>query len=189
MTTPFINLADATDAHWEAVRQYKAQHPRDPAAPVLALLKSLDGCSAEGLPIDPDQHSLQTASRILRDGGDDELIVVGLLHDVGDFIAEKNHGELAATILRPYVSEASVWLMEHHAAFQGFYFWHQFGMDRHTRERWRGHPHYERTARFCHDYDQCSFDPSYDTLPIDAFEPALRRVLARAPRHGDEVVL
>lgn len=185
----FINLADATDAHWEAVRQYKALNRRDPAEPVLALLRSLDGSSPEGLPIDAYRHSLQTATRILCDRGDDESVVVGLLHDIGDFVAERNHGELAATILRPYIAEANVWLLEHHAVFQGYYFWHQFGADRHARDRWRGHPHFEHTARFCEDYDQASFDPGYDTLPLAAFEPALRRVLSRTPRHGDGVVL
>ncbi|MGH7749616.1 MAG: phosphohydrolase, partial [Candidatus Dormibacteria bacterium] len=31
-------------------------------------------------------------------------------------------------------------------------------------------------------YDQGSFDPDYETLPLTAFEPMLRRVLARPKR-------
>ena len=43
-----------------------------------------------------------------------------------------------------------------------------------------------RIAEFCALYDQCSFDPDYDTLPIAYFEPMLRRIFA-APKwteHG-----
>jgi predicted HD phosphohydrolase len=47
------------------------------------------------------------------------------------------------------------------------------------RERHRGHPHFEYCAQFCHLYDQASFDPDYDTMPLSAFEPMLRRVVER----------
>jgi predicted HD phosphohydrolase len=40
---------------------------------------------------------------------------------------------------------------------------------------------FERTALFCERYDQNSFDPNYDTLPVAAFMPMVRRILARAP--------
>jgi predicted HD phosphohydrolase len=40
---------------------------------------------------------------------------------------------------------------------------------------------FEATAAFCEKWDQNSFDPDYDTLPFKAFEPALRRIFARAP--------
>jgi len=43
---------------------------------------------------------------------------------------------------------------------------------------------FERTAQFCERWDQCSFDPNYDTMPITAFEPMVRRLFARAPFGG-----
>ena len=51
----------------------------------------------------------------------------------------------------------------------------------HAREKFRGHPYFERTAEFCHNWDQESFDPNYDTLPLDFFEPMVRRIFDRQP--------
>lgn len=49
------------------------------------------------------------------------------------------------------------------------------------RDRFRDHPWFRDCAEFCEKYDQNSFDPGYDTLPLETFEPALRSVFA-APR-------
>ena len=88
-----------------------------------------------------------------------------------------------ASVLKPYVSEANHWMMDKHGVFQGYYFFHHIGLDRDMREQFRGHPHFEYTAQFCHLYDQNSFDPGYDSMPLDAFEPMLRRVL-ETPRRS-----
>jgi hypothetical protein len=32
-------------------------------------------------------------------------------------------------------------------------------------------------AQFCHLYEQSSFEPAYDAMPLEAFEPMLRRVV------------
>ncbi len=148
---------------------------------VLGLLKALQGPTL-GYKIDRYQHSLQTATRAVRDGADEETQVVALLHDIGDSIAPDNHSALAATVLRPFVSEENHWLVKHHGVFQGYYSWHLQGGDRDARERYRGHPSFEATADFCERWDQRSFDPDYDTLPLEAFEPAVRRLFAKEPR-------
>ena len=74
-------------------------------------------------------------------------------------------------------------MVDKHAVFQGYYFFHHVGLDRDARDEYLGHPWYDRTASFCHEYDQPSFDPSYDTLPLEHFEPALRQLLA-SPRRS-----
>jgi hypothetical protein len=51
-----------------------------------------------------------------------------------------------------------------------------------TREQFRGHPDFEYTAQFCHLYDQNAFDPGYGSMPLGAFEPMRRRVLAAPKR-------
>jgi len=108
-------------------------------------------------------------------------VVCALLHDIGDLLAPENHSELAASILRPYVSDDNYWLVKHHGIFQGYYFFHHIGLDRDERERYRGHPMFEKTALFCQNYDQNSFDPTYDTAPIQAFEPMVRRLFDKPP--------
>jgi predicted HD phosphohydrolase len=72
-------------------------------------------------------------------------------------------------------------MVEQHAVFQGYYFFHHLGMDRNLREQFRAHPGFERTARFCERYDAPAFDPAAETLPLDVFEPMVRRLFA-APR-------
>ncbi len=105
------------------------------------------------------------------------------MHDIGDILMPANHAELGATILRPYVSEANHWMMAQHGIFQGYYFFHYLGLDRDMREQFKGHLHFEYCAQFCHLCDQNSFDPAYDSMPLQAFEPMLRRV-TEAPKRS-----
>jgi hypothetical protein len=107
---------------------------------------------------------------------------VDVLHDVGDILAPSNHAELGAMILKPYVSEQNYWMMDKHGIFQGYYFFHHLGLDRDMRDEFRGHPSFEYTAQFCHLYDQNSFDPAYESMPLSAFEPMIHRVTAQPKR-------
>jgi hypothetical protein len=43
------------------------------------------------------------------DGADEEMVVAALLHDIGDIVEPYNHGELAAAVLKPFVSECVHW--------------------------------------------------------------------------------
>lgn len=133
------------------------------------------------------EHSLQTATRCLRDGEDEETVVCALVHDVGERMGPANHGEYAAAVLRPYVSDANYWIMKYHPIFQGYYFWHHSGRDRNARDQFRDHPLYDRTVRFCERWDMPSFDPDYDTLPLEFFEPMVLRIFGRDPySHAQE---
>jgi predicted HD phosphohydrolase len=147
---------------------------------VFDQLKTLLG-DPIGYQVDRFEHSLQSASRALRDGRDEPYIVAALLHDIGDTLAPHNHGDIAAGILKPYVGEDVHFIIKNHALFQGYYYWHLDGRDRdrNARERFRGHPHFEATAEFCEKYDQCSFDPNYPTLKLTDFDPIVRRVFAK----------
>ena len=48
---------------------------------------------------------------------------------------------------------------------------------------------FELAAQFADEWDQTSFDPDYDTLPLAHFEPKVREVFASAvivpPKSGD----
>lgn len=106
-------------------------------------------------------------------------MVCAVLHDIGDTLAPMGHAEIAAAILKPYVSEANCWTLKHHAIFQAYYYFHFLGKDRNMRDEFRGHPHFERMVEFCDLYDQNSFEAGFDSMPLEAFEPMLRRVLER----------
>ncbi len=175
-------MDQATEEDWRIIEAHDETSTL--ADRVLEHLRKLEG-EYGGFAVTRFEHSLQTASRAHRDGRDEEYVVCALLHDIGDTLAPDNHAEIAAAILRPYVSERNRWMVAKHALFQGYYYFQHFGMDPNLRDRYRDHPHFDHTAEFCEKYDQVSFDPAYQTLPLDTFVPMLHRVLAK-PR-GDVV--
>lgn len=184
MSAPsFTCFTEARAEDWQNIEKLCDQYERGLADRVLAHLQTLKG-NALGFPVDRYEHSLQAATRALRDGEDEETVVCALLHDIGDDLAPYNHGELAAAILKPYISAENHWMLAKHAIFQGYYFFHHLGRDRHERDKYRDHPAFERTARFCERWDQAAFDPDYDTLPLEAFEPMVRRIFARPSYAG-----
>ena len=177
----FHEMVASTPQDWQRVAA--SFKPFSQALPdrILTHLAELRG-DYGGFAVDRYEHSLQSATRALRDGRDDEFVVCALLHDVGDLLGSFNHADIAAAMLKPFVSERNHWILEHHGIFQGYYFFHHLGLDRNMRDRFRDHPDYGATLEFCERFDQNSFDPHYDTLPIDAFEPMVRRVLAAPKR-------
>ena len=173
----FHAMTEGTQEDWAAIGRVSAPHRGQLAERLLAHLRQLDDEDG-GFAVSRVEHSLQTATRAHRDGRDEEYVICALVHDIGDLLLPSNHAELGATILKPYISEANHWMMDKHGIFQGYYFFHHLGLDREMREQFRGHPHFEYCAQFCHLYDQSSFDPAYESMPLADFEPMLRRVVA-----------
>ena len=180
--TTFTAMRAATREDYQVIGRHTLAFIQGLPDRVLAHLRLLAGDTG-GYAVDRLTHSLQTASRAQRDGQDEEYVVCALLHDIGDTLASTNHADLAATILAPFVSEKNLWIVKQHAIFQGYYFFHHLGLDRDMREQFRDHEWFRDCAAFCEKYDQNSFDPDYDTLPLEAFEAAVRRVFA-APRRS-----
>jgi predicted HD phosphohydrolase len=148
---------------------------------VLDHLRLLDG-DFGGFAVDRLTHSLQTATRAYRANRDDEYVACALLHDIGDTLGPFNHADIAAAIVKPFVSDAHHWMVEQHGLFQGYYFFHYLGLDRDLRDQFAGHPYYDLCAEFCADFDQPAFDPDYPTMGLEEFEPLLRDVLSRPQR-------
>jgi predicted HD phosphohydrolase len=176
----FRHFDEATAEDWVPINAKFEVFQQGIGAQVLAHLNLLAGHDL-GYPIDRYQHSLQTATRALRDGADDETVVCALLHDIGDTLAPLNHGPMAAALLAPYIHPLNAWMVEHHEEFQGWFYAEYCGGNKHARDQYQGHPAYARTALFTDVWDQKAFDPDYDTLPIEAFVPALTRIFAREP--------
>lgn len=177
----FSHMEHGTREDWAAISAEFMPFARALPDRVLAHLQLLDG-DCGGFPIDRLAHSLQTATLAHRDGRDEEYVVCALLHDVGDTLGSFNHPDIAAAILKPFVSAENLWMVEKHGIFQGYYFFHHLGLDRDMRDEFRGHPSFEYTAQFCHLYDQNSFDPAYESMPLSAFEPMIHRVTAQPKR-------
>ena len=186
-TGTFTRMDDATPEQLAVVVQEAETHLMGRVADhLLAQLDTLKGPTL-GYQVDRYEHSLQTASRALRDGARTDMVVAALFHDIGDALAPANHSELAATIVRPYVDEETTWVVGHHGVFQGYHYWHKIGYDRDARDTYRDSPYFEAAAHFCGEWDQQAFDPDYDTLPIESFEPLVREVFSRpASGFGDD---
>ena len=174
----FRSMDEGTADDWATISSHFFPFAGKLADRVLTHLKLLDG-DYGGFPVDRLQHSLQTATRAHRGGEDEPYVVMALLHDIGDTLGSYNHPDIAAAIVKPFVDERLHFITAQHGIFQGYYFFHHLGLDRDLREQFRGHSHFEDTARFCELYDQAAFDPGYDNAPLDFFEPMLRRVFER----------
>jgi predicted HD phosphohydrolase len=176
----FTTMEQSTGEDWGMIMSSFVPFAQKLPDRILSHLELLDG-DYGGFAVDRLAHSLQTATRAHRAGEDEEYVVCALLHDIGDTLGSFNHADIAAAVLKPFVSEANHWMIEKHGIFQGYYFFHHLGMDRNQREKFRGHECFEKTALFCERYDGPAFDPKGEIIPLDFFEPMVRRVFA-APK-------
>ncbi|QYX57337.1 HD domain-containing protein [Roseovarius sp. SCSIO 43702] len=183
----FTRMKDGTKEDYEFLTAHEIDHTKGTAQRLMKALVELDE-GLSGYQITRLGHSVQSATRAWRDGADEDWVVGALLHDIGDIYAPYNHDEYAAAILRPFVREQVAWCVEKHADFQMLYYGHHLeGCDPHKRERHRGHPYFDDCAEFCERWDQASFDPDYDDLPLDFFAPMVEEVFARKP-YDSEVI-
>ncbi|TPX31782.1 hypothetical protein SmJEL517_g04956 [Synchytrium microbalum] len=173
----FNSMVEGTEADWAAIAAHSAPFSAKLPDRVLAHLALLEG-DYGGFPVDRLEHSLQTATRAWEDGKDEEYVVCALLHDIGDTLGSFNHPDIAAAILKPFVSEENLFIVEKHGEFQGYYFFHYLGLDRNMRDKYKDHPFYLKTVEFCFKYDQQAFDPKYKSKPLSFFEPMVRRILS-----------
>ena len=176
----FTQMQHGDKEDYKILEKFEDKYLEGTADRVIRVLKSLD-TSLGGYKVSRLEHSLQTASRALRDKASEEMIVAALLHDIGDEIAPLNHSELAAAVLKPFVNEKTRWIIEKHGLFQSYYYNHHYGKNRNLRDKYKGHEHYEDTINFCHKWDQKSFDPNYDTISLKEFVPLVGRIFSRTP--------
>ena len=177
----FRRMENGTKEDWMVIGSSAVAFNRGLPDRVLAHLGLLAN-DFGGYAVDRLEHSLQTATRAHRDGRDEEYVVCALLHDIGDTLGSFNHADIASAILKPFVSDENLFMVEKHGIFQGYYFFEYLGLDKNMRDRFKGHPLYDYVAEFCAKYDQSSFDPDYESMPLDAFAPMVRRVFARPRR-------
>ena len=182
-TVSFTRMEDGTREEYEFLDRLEDEYKAGLPDRILDSLRKLEH-SLSGYKISRLEHSLQGATRAFRAGEADEMIIAVLLHDIGDDLAPYSHSEMAAAILRPFVSEKIYWIIKHHGVFQMYYYAHHCGGDRNAREMFKDNPWYQDAIDFCHNYDQNCFDPDYDSEPLEFFDPILQRVLSQ-PRVND----
>lgn len=178
MATTFTRMDESTSEQWAVIGAETAKNQGRTADNFLTLLRSLASVT-DGFATDQLTHSLQTATRAERAGADDEVVFASLVHDIGKAVSVPNHPAIAAEMIRPYVRDDVYRMIKHHQDFQGRHYYEYFGGDPNAREQYRGESFFELTEQFADEWDQTSFDPDYDTLPLDHFEPLVREITAR----------
>lgn len=176
-------LDDFRAADWHQLNLQRSIYYADQQAKqALRLLVVGRDDPSFGYQVNNYRHCVQAATLALQDGRDEEYVVMALLHDIGFVACPKTHGEFAAQLLAPYISEANTWLLDRHMYFQAIHCRELEGTDRFVRDRWRGHPAFEATAEFVAKYDQNTISPHLPEAPLTVFEPMVHRVFARPPR-------
>jgi predicted HD phosphohydrolase len=173
----FTRMDQGTDEDFKILKRVHESTLKQLPDRLMGMLNDLSGDQAYNL--NRKDHSLQTATRALRDGANEELIVVALFHDVGEALGPMNHGEIAAAILHPFISENNYNMVKYHGLFQTYFFAAHLGLDPNAREQYKSQPWYQQTVDFCAKYDEVSFDPAYKNEPMSTFEPMVRRLLNR----------
>lgn len=159
----------------KAIAERQSRMPEIIKAMLLQLEEQTDGFAINQL-----AHGLQTATRAERDGASEEMIVAALCHDIGKVISVANHPAIAAEILKPYVTRETYEVIRTHQDFQGRHYYALMGKDPEARRRYESESWYELARKFTDEWDQTSFDPNYDTLPLSHFEQMIERVFTKA---------
>ena len=173
-------MKSGTKDEYLLLDKYEQEYINGTADRILNFMKSLTA-TLEGYKVSRLEHSLQTATRAFQDKVDEEMVVAALLHDIGDELAPLNHSEYAASVLKPFVSKKTHWIIEKQGEFQMYYYAHHLGKNKNQRDKYKGHKYFDACVNFCEKYDQCSFDPNYESYPLEKFEPMVRNIFARKP--------
>lgn len=152
----------------------------------------------DGEAVDLWEHQLQTAEGLERRGADEELIVAGLLHDLGDGrVAEVAHASWAAALVRPLLGERVAWVIGAHADAKRYLcttdaaYWDTLSpvskrtleaqgglMSPEELERFRANP-YAEEAVLLRQCDDAGKDPTHRVQDSERFRAMLDRVAAR----------
>ena len=176
----FTQMKNGTKEDYLFLDKHEKKYASETADRILNFMSGLNE-TLEGYQVSRLEHSLQSASKALRNGESEEMIVAALLHDIGDELAPMNHSEYAAAILKPYVTEKTHWIIEKHGEFQMFYYAHHLGGDKNKRDKYKDHKYYKDTVDFCEKYDQNSFNPNYKSFSLDFFKPIVKKIFSRKP--------
>ena len=179
-TVNFTEMKNGSKEDYLLLDKHEKKYIEGTADRLIKFMSELSN-TLEGYQITRLEHSLQTATRALNDKASEEMIVATLLHDIGDELAPLNHSEYAGTVLKPYVSEKTHWIIEKHGEFQMYYYAHHLDGNRNQRDKYKGHKYYKATVDFCENWDQKSFDPNFKSLSLNEFEPFVKKIFSRVP--------
>ena len=175
---PFTRMDQGRVEDWMLIRDAVFERQAGMPGIIKAMLARLEE-QVDGFAVNQLEHGLQTATRAVRAGASEELIVASLCHDIGKVISPANHAGISAEILKSYVSGETYEIIRTHQDFQGRHYYALMGKDPEARRQYANEPWYQQACQFTDEWDQVAFDPEFDTLPLSHFEPMIDRVFAR----------
>jgi predicted HD phosphohydrolase len=122
-------------------------------------------------------HALQVATRARRAGADDELVRAALCHDVGKVFGDTGHGPIAAEFLTPHIRPDLVEVVRHHGAFTARHWDPSLRGPDDPRRAFADQPWYPVAVTFVDEWDMQSFDPSYESDPLESFAPLITELV------------
>ena len=176
----FTEMKNGSKEDYLLLDKYEQEYINATADRIIKFMSGLNS-TLEGYKITRLEHSLQSATRAFNDKVSEEMVVATLLHDIGDELAPLNHSEYAASVLKPFVSKKTHWIIQKHGEFQMYYYAHHLGGDRNQRDKYKEDEYYEDALNFCEKWDQASFDPNFKSLSLKDFEPLIRNIFSRKP--------
>jgi predicted HD phosphohydrolase len=174
----------ATVLDWQLIQRASVAQQAAMPDTVLNMLRTLSTLYG-GFGVSQLFHMTQTATRARRDNARDELVLLALLHDVGELLTGLNHAEFAAALVRPYVSSDGYHVVRTHMEFQLRHYGDKVLQPTNMRDRYVDQPWYADAATFSDAWDQMSFDPGYATLALADFEPLIRATFSVVPAQQD----
>lgn len=177
----FTRMDEGTREDWEIIGRESRQLTATLVDRIMDHMRLMEGVSY-GFHVDRLGHSLQAATRALRDERDDEYVVCALLHDIGEVLGPYDHGAVSASLLIRFVSLKNIRIISDHGAYQLEGYRTIVGSGDESAEQ-KGFFRRRRAKEFAEKYDNPSFDPDYPSMTLEEFEPMLRRVMQpkRAP--------
>jgi predicted HD phosphohydrolase len=104
--------------------------------------------------------------------------LISLVHDIGKVINVPNHGQIAAEIIKPYVSDDAYNIIKTHQDFQGEHYYQYLGKPQDLRKQYVNESWYKKAIEFTDEWDQAAFDPSYRIDSLESFEPLINEFFA-----------
>lgn len=173
----FTRMDQSTEQEWEHISEQHMPHIFDMPNRIMGMLKQLQTLTL-GFSTDQLHHALQTATMARRAGAEDEMILISLIHDIGKVISVPNHGQIAAEMIKPYVSEDAYHVIRTHQDFQGEHYYQYMGKPQDLRKQFVNESWYAKAVEFTDEWDQAAFDPKYEVDSLESFEPLINKFFA-----------
>ena len=173
----FTRMDQSTQQEWEHISEQHMPHIFDMPNRIMGMLKQLQDLTL-GFSTDQLHHALQTATMARRAGAEEEMVLISLIHDIGKVISVPNHGQIAAEMIKPYVSEDAYHVIRTHQDFQGEHYYQYMGKPQDLRKEYINEPWYAKAIEFTDDWDQAAFDPKYKVDSLESFEPLINKFFA-----------